>query len=89
MNGSRCWALWTEYDAISEMGLIQLSNEYRKVESPQVDGRATIEMRRKRCRGWGFDSANRKDEERQCVGGVESDFSKWRVVRKYRCTRNK
>jgi hypothetical protein len=89
LAGCTTYKLWTEYDATPEMGLIQLSYEYRKFESPQVDERAGIEMARERCRGWGFDNANRKGEDRQCLDGVESDCSKWRVIREYRCIKAK
>jgi hypothetical protein len=40
-----------------------------------------------RCADWGFHGAQRKGEDRVCLEGIESDCSKWRVVREYRCLR--
>ena len=51
---------------------MQLSYEYRNFENPQVDERAGINMARERCRDWGFNDAQRKGEDRQCIDGTES-----------------
>jgi hypothetical protein len=50
-----------------------------------VDERAGVNMARERCKEWGFPDAQRKAEDRQCVKGVESDCSRWQVVREYQC----
>jgi hypothetical protein len=85
--GCTTYKLWTEYGENQEEGTIQLSYEYRKFESPQVDERAGIETARERCRDWGYKDAQRKGEDRQCKSGVESDCSQWLVIREYRCLR--
>jgi hypothetical protein len=85
--GCTTYKLWTEYGEDQGAGTIQLSYEYRKFENPQVDERAGIETARARCREWGWRDAQRKGEDRQCKDGVESDCSKWLVIREYRCLR--
>ncbi len=75
---------WTAVDE-SEEGVVSLSYEYRRFESPQVDERAGINMARERCKDWGFHDAQRKGEDRQCKDGTEADCSKWLVIRHYRC----
>ena len=76
---------WTEAGESEEEGVVSLSYEYRRFESPQVDERAGISMARDRCRDWGYRDAQRKGEDRQCRDGTESDCSKWLVTRHYRC----
>lgn len=83
--GCTTYKTWTEYGGGKEEGVIQLSYEYRRYESPQVDERAGIQTARERCRDWGFKDAVRKGEDRQCIDGQTSDCSKWRVIREYRC----
>jgi hypothetical protein len=83
--GCTTYKMWTESDADQAAGLVRLSYEYRRYESPQVDERAGIEMARERCADWGFKSANRKAEDRVCIDGLKSDCSKWQVTREYRC----
>jgi hypothetical protein len=87
IGGCTTYKLWNEYGSEPEMGTLQLSYEYRKFESPQVDERAGLDTARRRCADWGFDGAQRKGEDRMCIVGTESDCSKWRVVREYRCLR--
>jgi hypothetical protein len=79
------YKLWTEYDSDPDQGRVQFSYEYRKFENPQVDERAGVSMARERCGDWGYKDAQRKGEERQCIDGTDSDCSKWRVIREYRC----
>ena len=76
---------WTQADESEEEGVVSLSYEYRRFESPQVDERAGISMARDRCKDWGYKDAQRKGEDRQCTDGAPSDCSKWRVTRDYRC----
>lgn len=85
LAGCTTYKLWKEYDSEPDLGTLQLSYEYRKFESPQVDERAGLETARSRCADWGFQNAQRKGEERICLEGIESDCSKWRVIREYRC----
>ena len=85
LSGCTTYKMWSEYDGGKEEGVLQLSYEYRRFESPQVDERAGIQLARERCRDWGFQDAQRKGEDRQCTDGVESDCSKWLVIREYRC----
>jgi hypothetical protein len=85
--GCTTYKLWTEADADDQAGTVQLSYEYRKFESPQVDERAGIEMARERCTAWGYKSAQRSGEDRVCIDGTKSDCGKWRVVREYRCSK--
>jgi len=83
--GCTTYKTWSEYGGGKEEGVLQLTYEYRRFESPQVDERAGIQLARERCRDWGFKDAQRKGEDRQCSDGTESDCSKWRVIREYRC----
>jgi hypothetical protein len=85
LAGCTTYKLWTESDYNQAEGTVQLSYEYRKFESPQVDERAGTEMARERCSEWGFKSAARKAEDRVCTDGLASDCKKWRVTREYRC----
>ena len=87
--GCTTYKLWTESDADERAGIVQLSYEYRRFESPQVDERGGIEMAKERCIGWGYATAQRNGEENSCVDGTKSDCSKWRVTREYRCVKNK
>jgi hypothetical protein len=87
LAGCTTYKLWTESGADQDRGLVQLSYEYRKFESPQVDERAGIETARERCKGWGYPNAQRKGEDRACLDGVEKDCSRWRVTRIYQCAR--
>jgi hypothetical protein len=89
VTGCTTYKLWTESDADQQAGTIQLSYEYRRFESPQVDERAGIEMARERCAGWGFPNAQRNGEQSACLEGTKSDCSKWRVTREYRCVKVK
>ena len=52
-----------------------------------MDERAGQQMARERCKDWGYTSAQRKGEDRQCLDGVEDSCSRWRVIRQYRCTK--
>ena len=52
--GCTTYKMWTEYGGGKEEGVLQLSYEYRRFESPQVDERAGIQLARERCRDWGF-----------------------------------
>ncbi|HEX6636389.1 MAG TPA: YecR family lipoprotein [Steroidobacteraceae bacterium] len=83
--GCTTYKLWNVADSDRDTATVALFYEYRKFESPQVDERAGVEMARERCRDWGYPSAHRKGEDRQCIDGVESSCKKWRVVREYRC----
>lgn len=76
---------WTRAGESEEEGVVSLSYDYRRFESPQVDERAGISMARERCKDWGYRDAQRKGEDRQCVDGTQSDCSKWHVIREYRC----
>ena len=79
------YKLWSEAEGSEEEGVARLSYEYRRFESPQVDERAGVNMARDRCKDWGYKDAHRKGEDRQCIDGTQSDCSKWRVIREYRC----
>ena len=83
--GCTTYKLWTESAADSELGIVQLSYEYGKYESPQVDERAGVSMARERCQEWGFPDAQRKGEDRQCIDGMKTDCSRWKVLREYQC----
>jgi hypothetical protein len=93
LAGCTTYKLWNEADSDQGAGTVQLSYEYRKFESPQVDERAGTEMARERCRDWGYTSAHRSGEDRKCASGSESgsgsekNCSKWVVTREYRCTK--
>jgi hypothetical protein len=82
------YKLWTEAAADPDLGIVQLSYEYRNFENPQVDERAAINMARERCADWGYKNAQRKGEDRQCIEGLKSDCSKWRVIREYQCLKD-
>jgi hypothetical protein len=76
---------WTEAGDSEEEGVVSLSYEYRRFESPQVDERAGTSMARERCNDWGYRNVQRKGEDRQCKDGTASDCSRWLVIRQYRC----
>ncbi len=65
--GCTTYKMWSEYGGGKEEGVVQLSYEFRRFESPQVDERAGIQLARERCRDWGFKDAQRKGEDRQCT----------------------
>ena len=88
MPGLTAYKTWTESDADQGQGLVRLSYEYRKWETPQVDERAGASMARERCADWGFRDAARKSEERHCKEGVEGDCSRWQVIREYQCLKD-
>lgn len=79
------YKLWNEAGSDQDAGTVDLSYEYRKYESPQLDERAGLEMARERCKDWGYPNARRKGESRQCIDGIETDCSKWLVTRQYQC----
>jgi hypothetical protein len=83
--GCTTYKTWTEYGGGQDEGVLRLSYEFRRFESPQVDERAGIQLARERCRDWGYKDAQRKGEDRECIDGTTSDCSKWRVIREYRC----
>ena len=85
--GCTTYKLWNEAGSDQDAGTVDLSYEYRKYESPQVDERAGTQMARERCKDWGYTSAQRKGEDRQCLDGTAEDCNKWRVTRQYRCTK--
>lgn len=85
LAGCTTYKLWNVADSDRGTATVSLFYEYRKFESPQVDERAGVEMAKERCRDWGYPSAQRKSEDRQCVEGEASSCSKWRVLREYRC----
>ena len=76
---------WTPADENEEEGVVSLSYEYRRFESPQVDERAGISMARDRCKDWGYRDAQRKGEDRQCINGATTECSRWKVLREYQC----
>jgi hypothetical protein len=86
-TGCTTYKIWDEHDSDARAGIVKLSYEYRKFESPQVDERAGIEYARERCRDWGYKTAQRSGEDRICIDGAKSDCSKWQVVREYRCSK--
>jgi hypothetical protein len=88
LAGCTTYKLWTESGSDPDEGTVQLSYEYRRFESPQVDERAGLDMARQRCADWGFKSAQRKGEDRTCTDGLKNDCSKWKVTRKYRCLKD-
>jgi hypothetical protein len=89
VTGCTTYKLWTESDSDQQAGTIQLSYDYGRFESPQVDERAGIEMARERCAGWGFANAQRHGQESACLEGTKADCKKWRVTRDYSCTKAK
>lgn len=87
--GCTTYKLWTEGDSDSDAGIVRLTYEYRKFESPQVDERGGVEIAKERCRDWGYPAnAQRKGEDRQCLSGSETHCARWLVIREYRCLRN-
>ncbi len=86
LAGCTTYKLWSVADSDQEAATVALFYEYRKFENPQVDERAGVQMARERCKDWGYGSAQRKGEDRQCLEGVETSCSRWRVIREYRCT---
>jgi hypothetical protein len=88
LAGCTTYKLWSEGDSDSDNGIVRLTYEYRKYESPQVDERAGVEMAKQRCRDWGFPAnAQRKGEDRQCLSGDEASCTRWLVIREFRCLR--
>jgi hypothetical protein len=85
--GCTTYKLWNEAGSDQDAATVDLSYEFRKFENPQVDERAGQQMARERCKDWGYTSAQRKGEDRQCIDGVEDSCSRWRVIRQYRCTK--
>ena len=85
--GCTTYKLWNEAGSDQDAATVDLSYEYRKFESPQVDERAGVQMARERCKDWGYSSAQRKGEDRQCLDGTTESCSKWLVTRKYHCTK--
>src|SRR5919108_2483330 len=88
LGGCTTYKLWSPGDSDQDNGIVRLTYEYRKYESPQVDERGGLEMARERCRDWGYPSARRKGEDRKCISGDEINCSRWQVIREYRCTRD-
>jgi len=86
VSGCTTYKLWNEAGSDQDARTVNLSYEYRKFESPQLDERAGVEMARERCKDWGYPSARRKGEARECIEGVETDCKKWRVTRQYQCS---
>jgi len=85
LPGFNSYKMWTESSSDSDLGLLQLSYEFRKWENPQPDERAASSMARERCKDWGFKDAARKSEDRSCLEGTSADCSRWRVTREYQC----
>lgn len=88
LAGCTTYKLWSPGDSDSDLGVVRLTYEYRKFESPQVDERAGVEMARERCRDWGYTNALRKGEDRVCISGDKADCDRWQVIREYRCTKD-
>ena len=86
LAGCTTYKMWTYADSDEQARTVTMYYEYRKLENPQVDERAGVQIARERCKDWGFPSAQRKGEDRQCVDGEAASCSKWRVIREYRCT---
>jgi hypothetical protein len=87
-SGCTTYKLWNEAGSDQEAATVDLSYEYRKFENPMVDERAGVEMAKERCRDWGYPSAQRKGENRECLDGVPESCNRWRVTREYRCIRD-
>jgi hypothetical protein len=85
LAGCTTYKLWSEGDSDQDLGVVRLTYEYRKYESPQVDERAGLEKARERCRDWGYANAQRKGEDRHCSSGDEPSCGRWVVIREYRC----
>jgi putative hemolysin len=88
LAGCTTYMVWKEAAADSDLGIVQLAYEYNKFQSPQVDERAGISMARERCADWGYRDAQRNSEDQQCIEGIKTDCSKWRVIREYQCVKN-
>jgi hypothetical protein len=86
-TGCTTYKLWNEAGSDQESATVDLSYEFRKFENPQVDERAAIQMARERCRDWRFTDAHRKSETRECLDGSEANCGKWRVTRRFQCTK--
>ena len=88
LAGCTTYKLWNEGDSDSDSGIVRLTYEYGKFESPQVDERAGVEQAKERCRDWGFPAnAQRKGEDRKCINGDDANCSRWLVIREYRCVK--
>ena len=85
LAGCTTYKVWNYADSDEQTRTIAMYYEYRKFESPQADERQGVQLARERCKDWGFPSAQRKGEDRQCVEGEAASCSKWRVIREYRC----
>ncbi|HTU68164.1 MAG TPA: YecR family lipoprotein [Steroidobacteraceae bacterium] len=85
VSGCTTYKLWTETDSDQQAGMVQLSYEYRRFESPQVDERAAAEMAKERCKDWGYPAASRNGEHDTCIEGERDLCKKTRVTREYRC----
>ena len=85
--GCTTYKLWNEAESDQDHGVVRLSYEYRKFESPQVDERAGVQMAKERCHDWGYPNATRKGEDRECTDGDKTDCRKWLVTREYSCTK--
>jgi hypothetical protein len=89
MPGFNSYKMWTESASDADLGLVQLSYEYKKWENPQPDERAAASMAHERCADWGFRDAVRKGEDRQCLEGTNDDCGRWQVTREYQCLKEK
>ena len=87
LAGCTTYKLWNEAGSDSDEGTVKLSYEYRKYENPMVDERAGVQMAKERCKDFGFPSAQRKGEQRECLSGTPEDCGRWRVTREYRCVK--
>ncbi len=88
LAGCTTYKMWSEGDSDSDNGIVRLTYEYRKFESPLVDERGGVELAKERCRDWGLPAqAQRKGEDRKCLSGNESNCSRWLVIREYRCVK--
>lgn len=89
LAGCTTYKLWSEGDSDSDAGVVRLTYEYGKFESPQVDERAGVEMAKQRCRDWGLPAdARRKGEDRRCINGDPASCARWLVIREYRCVKD-
>ena len=87
-SGCTTYKLWNEAGSDQDTATVDLSYEYRKYENPMVDERAGVEMAKQRCKYWGYPSAQRKGDNRECLDGVEESCNRWRVTRQYRCLKD-
>jgi len=85
LAGCTTYKLYSETDSNQEEGVIQLSYEYGRLETPQVDERQGLDLARQRCKDWGYPDAQRRGEERACIDGTKTDCARWQVTREYRC----